>query len=89
MLGLPTQDTTGAAAMITARRQKRHDQCIRQIVTLELDLFGEVLSASIQDTCQHAESDTFVHMFARPDADGRRGRSYIACLRCRKVLVQL
>lgn len=70
-----------------SRRAARHDRCIRAIVLLEIELYGRVLSTSIQHDCSPHEPDTWVKMFAKPDSDGRTGRWYTACNRCRLVMV--
>lgn len=69
-----------------ARRAARHDRCLRAIVLLEIAIYGEVLSTSIQRDCSPHEPSTWVTRFARPTSDGRTGRWYVACDRCRLVM---
>lgn len=73
--------------MLRRRRAARHDRCIRAIVLLEIAIYGEVLSTSIQRECTPHELETWVRMFPRPTRDGRRGEHYTACSRCRLRLV--
>lgn len=72
---------------LSRRRRVRRDARLRSIVDQELELFGTVLSLSIQNECEHREWDTFVRWFAQPTSDGRRGEHYQACIVCRVPMV--
>jgi hypothetical protein len=71
---------------LSKRRRERRNAQLRAIVDQEIELFGTVLSVSIQDECEHQEWDTFVRWFAQPTPDGRRGEHYQACIVCRKPM---
>jgi hypothetical protein len=64
------------------RSVRRYDECVRRTVLLEIELFGKVLSTSLQQDCEH-QPETFVRMFGYTTRDGRRGEHYTGCGRCR------